>query len=91
VTITVPTLTAEIAHDAPETLVGTLAPTGGVGPYVIVAIWPAGPATDFDPDRVALAVWRGREARPAATWRTRAARPAAAWRGREIRPEATWT
>ncbi len=90
-TLVVPTLVAAVEHDAPETLIGTLAPTGGTPPYEVVAIWPAGPATDFDPDRVALGVWRGRATRPAAAWRARAARPTAAWRGREIRPEATWT
>ena len=67
-TITLPALTAEITHDAEETPIGTLAPTGGVGPYEVVAIWPAGDETDFDPDLVALAVWRGREIRPEATW-----------------------
>ena len=59
-TITVPALTAEIAHDASENLIGTLAPTGGVGPYEVVAIWPAAGAV---PDGVVLSLvaWRGRE------------------------------
>ena len=90
-TLTVPTLTVTVDHDADETLLGTLAPTGGVGPYEVVAIWPAGPATNFDPDRIALGVWRDRAARPAVAWRERETRPAASWRGRETRPEATWT
>lgn len=88
-TITVPILTAEIAHDAPETLIGTLAPTGGVGPYEIVAIWPASGSV---PDGIvpSLAEWRGRAALPGATWRARETLGSAAWRSRITLPEATW-
>ncbi|SFJ17158.1 hypothetical protein, partial [Albimonas pacifica] len=80
-----------VEHDAGETLIGTLAPTGGTPPYEVVAIWPAGPVTGFDPDRIVLGVWRDRAARSAAPWRVRASRPAAAWRTRQTRPEAIWT
>ena len=37
-TLTVPPLFGAIAYDDAETLIGTLAPTGGVGPYEVVAI-----------------------------------------------------
>ena len=88
-TIAVPTLTAEIAHDASENLIGTLAPTGGVGPYEVVAIWPAAGAV---PDGVVLSLvaWRGREDLSAAEWRERTTVDAAAWRGRITLPETTW-
>ena len=88
-TITVPTLTGAVAHDDPETLIGTLSPSGGTPPYEIVAIWPASGALG-DPDRIAIATWRDRQPRPAAVWRGRAVRPAATWRERQTRPEATW-
>lgn len=83
-------LTGAVDFDAAEIDLGTLAPTGGVPPYEIVAIWPAGPASDFDPDALFLGVRRGRAALSAATWRPRAVLPAAVWRGREILPEATF-
>jgi len=87
-TLVVPPLSGAVAHDDPETLIGTLAPTGGAAPYEVIAIWPAGPANGFDPDRVALGIWRERESRPVAVWRGRDERPAASWRGRHTRPEA---
>ena len=59
-TLVVPPLSGAVAHDDPETLIGTLAPTGGAAPYEVIAIWPAGPANGFDPDRVALGIWRER-------------------------------
>ena len=37
-TLTVPDLSGALAYDDAETLIGTLAPTGGVGPYEVVAI-----------------------------------------------------
>ena len=89
--ISIPPLSGSVEHDDAETLIGTLAPTGGTPPYELVAIWPAGPETAFDPDRVALGVWRDRVIRRAVAWRARGERPAAAWRGRETRPEATFS
>ena len=89
-TLTVPPLFGAIAYDDAETLIGTLAPTGGVGPYEVVAIWPGGAASALAPARLALAIWRGRVPRPRATLRARGDRPAAAWRVRDIRPERVW-
>ncbi|SFJ35922.1 hypothetical protein SAMN05216258_1554, partial [Albimonas pacifica] len=34
--IAVPTLVGAVEHDAGETLIGTLAPTGGTPPYEVV-------------------------------------------------------
>ncbi|MDF2232160.1 hypothetical protein P2H44_06300 [Albimonas sp. CAU 1670] len=89
--ISVSPLVGATDFDGAEIDLGTLAPTGGVPPYEIVAIWPAGPVSGFDPDRIVLGVRRDRAARSAAPWRVRASRPAAAWRMRQTRPEATWT
>lgn len=41
-TITVPNLSGAVAWDDSETLIGTLAPSGGTAPYEIVAISAAG-------------------------------------------------
>ena len=89
-TLTVPDLSGALAYDADETLIGTLAPTGGVGPYEVVAIWPGGAASALAPARLALAIWRGRVTRPRATLRARVERPPAPWRARESRPEGVW-
>ena len=89
-TITVPTLTAEIAHDAEETLIGTLAPTGGVGPYEVVAIWPA--AGDPPEGHVLpLAAWRSPAALPESGWRAPAVLAGAGWRAPTTLPEADWS
>jgi len=37
-TFTVPPLSGAVAYDAAETLIGTLAPTGGTGPYEFIGI-----------------------------------------------------
>ena len=89
-TITLPALTAEITHDAEETPIGTLAPTGGVGPYEVVAIWPA--AGDPPEGRVLpLAAWRSPAALPESDWRSPAVLAEAGWRGPVTLPEADWS
>lgn len=90
-TITAPTLTATIAHDADKTLIGTLAPTGGVGPYKVLMLWPAGPGRRVAPNRLGLFSWPERALHEDATWTPREGRPAATWRPREARSEVFWT
>ena len=71
-TLTVPDLSGALAYDADETLIGTLAPTGGVGPYEVVAVG-AEAATWF-------AAWERADQHISGTWRVETASPGA-WRG----------
>ncbi len=88
--IAVPTLVGAVEHDAPETLIGTLAPTGGVGPYEVVAIWPA--VGDLPEGHVLpLAAWRGPAALPEGGWRAPTILAGAGWRGPTTLPEADWS
>jgi len=86
----VPTLVGAVNHDDPETLIGTLAPTGGVGPYVVVAIWPA---VGDVPDGLVLplADWRAAVVMPQNGWRAPATLAETRWRGPITLPEADWT